>query len=291
MAGSRPDTWMPLYWGDYLRDTGHLSTAHHGAYLLMIGHYWSTGEPLPDDDSVLWRIVRADSMAQWKKLRPAVVALFTPQEGKLVHRRVEAELANASGKMEAATTKAKKAAQARWSGHHNDIPEASDTGCLEDATSNAVGMPVVSQRNQFDGKSSKDAQRVVKAKSRDAGAQVVENIKDSNATSINQALHKQCPSPSPSPSSEPKGSAGKPLDLSTVVFSDGLKWLQGATRRPEGTCRGLLGKWRKSLGDAELIAAIGRAQREGVIDPVPWFERVIQNHERDHAPKHGGFNL
>lgn len=251
MAGSRPDTWMPLYWGDYLRDTGHLSTAHHGAYLLMIGHYWSTGEPLPDDDSLLWRIVRADSIAQWKKLRPAVVALFTAAEGKLIHRRVEAELAKASGKIEAATTKAKKAAQARWAGHHNDIPEASDTGCSEDATSNAP----------------------------------------SSAPSTEQAMHKQCPSPSPSPSSEPNGSARKPGDLSAIVFGDGLKWLQAVTRRPEGVCRGLLGKWRKSLGDAELIAAIGRAQREGVIDPVPWFERVIQNHERDKAPKHGGFNL
>lgn len=140
MAGSRPDTWMPLYWGDYLRDTGHLSTAHHGAYLLMIGHYWSTGEALPDDDAVLWRIVRADSMAQWKKLRPAVVALFAAVEGKLIHRRIDAELTKASGRMAAASAKAKRAAEARWSGH-DDIPEASNGESLEDAPSNARSNP------------------------------------------------------------------------------------------------------------------------------------------------------
>jgi len=52
---SKTTVWMPMYWGDYLRDTGHLTTTEHGA---KIGHYWVTGKPLPDDDKRLANIPR-----------------------------------------------------------------------------------------------------------------------------------------------------------------------------------------------------------------------------------------
>ena len=92
MSSARPDTWMPLYWGDYAKATAHLSAAQHGAYLMLLKHYWSTGGPLPDDDGALWRIACADLPAHWRKLRPVVMAFFRIGDGVLRHARVEREL-------------------------------------------------------------------------------------------------------------------------------------------------------------------------------------------------------
>lgn len=35
--------WMAFYVADYLADTLHLSATEHGAYLLLISHYWVHG--------------------------------------------------------------------------------------------------------------------------------------------------------------------------------------------------------------------------------------------------------
>lgn len=93
--GARPDTWMPIYWGDYARDTGHLSATTHGAYLMLIKHYWCTGAPLPDDDAQLWRIACADSPSAWKKLRLIVGGFFTVADGVWKHKRIDAEMVRA----------------------------------------------------------------------------------------------------------------------------------------------------------------------------------------------------
>jgi uncharacterized protein YdaU (DUF1376 family) len=53
------NNWYPFYVGDYMRDTAHLSMLEHGAYRLLLDHYYSTGQPLPDDKKQLYRICRA----------------------------------------------------------------------------------------------------------------------------------------------------------------------------------------------------------------------------------------
>jgi uncharacterized protein YdaU (DUF1376 family) len=69
---SRP--WMPMWWGDYFADTKHLSMEQHGAYFLLMGHYWQHG-PLPDDPIRLRRIVGA-TPRQWARVWPFVSQFF-----------------------------------------------------------------------------------------------------------------------------------------------------------------------------------------------------------------------
>lgn len=86
---SRSDAWMPLYVGDYLADTGHLRALSHGAYVLLILHYWRKG-PLPDDDESLSAIARTDR-DEWARIGGTVRAFFVAEDGVLRHKRIDAE--------------------------------------------------------------------------------------------------------------------------------------------------------------------------------------------------------
>ena len=85
---------MMLYWGDYLRDTGHLSTEQHGALLLLLAHAWTHDGVLPLDDEALRRITRMDPKP-WGKSRAVIVAFFYRAEDGYRQKRVEKELAKA----------------------------------------------------------------------------------------------------------------------------------------------------------------------------------------------------
>ncbi len=113
---AKPDTWMPLYIGDYLADTQHLGAEHHGAYLLLIMAAWMRGGRLPDDDAQLARMARCDSKA-WKRVRPIVAAFFCVDAGEWTHKRISAELERAIENSAKAEAKARKAATARWLKH------------------------------------------------------------------------------------------------------------------------------------------------------------------------------
>jgi uncharacterized protein YdaU (DUF1376 family) len=53
------NSWYARYPGDYGRDTAHLSLTEHGAYGLLLDHYYSTGNPLPVGQDALYRICSA----------------------------------------------------------------------------------------------------------------------------------------------------------------------------------------------------------------------------------------
>ena len=81
---------MPLYVGDYLAKTSHLNTLQHGAYLLLLMHYWVNGK-LPSDEKQLQAIARM-TPEQWLSNSLAIASFFTRDWR---HIRVEEELERA----------------------------------------------------------------------------------------------------------------------------------------------------------------------------------------------------
>lgn len=99
---------MPIHIGDYMRDTGHLRAAEHGAYVMLLFHYWSTGS-LPNDDRQLAAIARM-SAAEWKRARPIIEAFFDPGWR---HGRVEKDLATARASYEKRAKAGEKGGKAK----------------------------------------------------------------------------------------------------------------------------------------------------------------------------------
>lgn len=115
------DAWMPLWVGDYLADTTHLTRDQHGCYLLLLMAYWRNGGPLPDDDDRLASIVKA-SKKEWRQLRPAVIDFFVVDRGHLRQKRADEELAVSAKRAQEASSKASAAANARWGKQSSDAP-------------------------------------------------------------------------------------------------------------------------------------------------------------------------
>jgi uncharacterized protein YdaU (DUF1376 family) len=88
--------WMPLFWGDFLANTMHLSAQEAGAYLFLIAHAWEHDGKIPAEHVRLARIahVRQD---QWKKVWCALQEFFEieahgPSITTITHGRVVNEL-------------------------------------------------------------------------------------------------------------------------------------------------------------------------------------------------------
>lgn len=91
---TKPDVWMPLFFGDYLADTMHLNTEQHGAYMLLLMAEWKAGGYLPDHNSQLAAITKLPPDT-WRSHRPVLQAFFTVQNGRWYQKRLLRELKEA----------------------------------------------------------------------------------------------------------------------------------------------------------------------------------------------------
>jgi uncharacterized protein YdaU (DUF1376 family) len=143
--------WFKFFPGDYLADTRRLSQRQHGAYMLLMLDYYSTGEPPPNDDVELSRITQSDSVSDWKLIRSAIEKYFEVSDGLWRHKRIEVELAARSAEHRKKRDGAIKANKIRWGASDTE----SDTESVKHRNTRSQKSEVRSQRPKPDKSTSK----------------------------------------------------------------------------------------------------------------------------------------
>jgi uncharacterized protein YdaU (DUF1376 family) len=107
---------------------------------------------------------------------------------------------------------------------------------------------------------------------------------ENNGADDANAMRTQCGNDAPSPSptiTEAKASADiGVIDPEAVMWRHGRLYLQnqGVSAGQAGS---MLGKWKRDYGAEAVIVALGKAQREGAIDPVSFISACLGATKRD----------
>ena len=128
---AKTDAYMPLWIGDYLGDTMELSQSDHGAYLLLLMHYWRRG-PIPNDRKIIYGITRCSNERHYKNatnilnkyFKLVTTQLADPLTAQWRHSRADQELLKASENRDKYRKRAEKAAKARWEDDACSIKQA-----------------------------------------------------------------------------------------------------------------------------------------------------------------------
>lgn len=84
--------YLPLFTGDYLRDTQHLSMSEHGAFLKLLMFCWDQKGPAPLDERKLCGIVNARSGDEVEALRRVLSEFFVRMEDGFYNKRMQREV-------------------------------------------------------------------------------------------------------------------------------------------------------------------------------------------------------
>jgi len=87
--------FMPVYTGDYLRDTRHLTPQKHGVYLLLLMHCWDQKGPLPLDEQECAGIANCRSADEIESLRYVLTRYFVEMGDGWYNKRMAEEVTRA----------------------------------------------------------------------------------------------------------------------------------------------------------------------------------------------------
>lgn len=103
--------FLPIATDAYLADTGHLSDAEHGRYMLILIALWrAPRQRLPNDDEWLARKFHRDAECVRSELRPIITEFCQCDGNWITQKRLSKEYARATK----AVGQRRAAANARW---------------------------------------------------------------------------------------------------------------------------------------------------------------------------------
>jgi uncharacterized protein YdaU (DUF1376 family) len=81
------------YLGDYARDTQDLTLVEHGAYRVLLDHFYATKGDMPNDIGALYRIAKAFTPTERKAVERVAGKFFQPNgDGRRHNKRAEEEI-------------------------------------------------------------------------------------------------------------------------------------------------------------------------------------------------------
>jgi hypothetical protein len=135
--------YIPFYFGDYWRDTAHLTDSEHVAYLRLISYYWYQGS-LPTDDKRLAAITMRP-LPEWLEMKSTIQEFF--QDG-WVHARIDRDLRKQTAEYQAKVEGGRSGAAKRWANRTpNGIPNRSAIGSANDYLNGDPNGSTNGQRN------------------------------------------------------------------------------------------------------------------------------------------------
>ena len=105
--------YLPLYTGDYIRDTQHLSCSEHGIYLKMLIHCWDQKGPCPIDERRLMGIVNARSTDEIEAMRRVLLEFFVRMDDGWYNHRMQREIERCENISSSRSDAGKKGYQAK----------------------------------------------------------------------------------------------------------------------------------------------------------------------------------
>ena len=87
------DFWYAWDSGSYAKKTAHLSMIQHGAYRLLLDHYYNNGGPIVANAEQLLRVCRAFASAEREAIDVVLAEFFELRDGRYHHSRCDEEIA------------------------------------------------------------------------------------------------------------------------------------------------------------------------------------------------------